>query len=157
MADWYENGMIKHMKRILLPLLAVLFLGVVLNCSGVPQVKDYKIQRQWMLISLDGFSKDQLIAHKAELNLTSPMEDGKIQGSVYMGCNQMSYTTEFKENGNVKISNGIGTMKACKDMNLENAFQKNFNMMTKYTVEGHFLTLSDGAGNSMKFVAADWD
>jgi heat shock protein HslJ len=34
-------------------------------------------------------------------------------------------------------------MKACQDMNLENSFQKKIETMTKYSVEGHFLTLSD--------------
>ncbi len=48
-------------------------------------------------------------------------------------------------------------MKACQDMNLENSFQKKIETMTKYSVEGHFLTLSDHQGNTMKFVAADWD
>lgn len=48
-------------------------------------------------------------------------------------------------------------MKACQDMNLEMAFQKKIETMTTYSIEGHFLTLSDGNGNSIKFVAADWD
>ncbi|MGE8555034.1 MAG: META domain-containing protein [Chryseobacterium jejuense] len=144
------------MKKILFPLFAVLFLGLLFNCSAMPD-KNPSIQRQWMLVSLDGFSKDQLIAHKAEINLTGKMEKGKIQGSAYMGCNQMSFTSEFKNDGKVKISQGISTMKACQDMNLETSFQKKFETMTKYAVEGHFLTLSDDQGNIMKFVAADWD
>lgn len=144
------------MKKILFPLFAVLFLGLVFNCSSVPD-KNPSIQRQWMLVSLDGFSKDQLIAHKAEINLTGKMEKGKIYGSAYMGCNQMSFTSEFKNGGAVNISQGVSTMKACQDMNLESAFQKKFETMTKYSVEGHFLTLSDSQGNTMKFVAADWD
>lgn len=148
--------MIISMKKILFPFLAVLFLGLVFNCSAVPD-KNPSIQRQWMLISLDGFSKDQLVAHKAEINLTGKMEKGKIQGSAYMGCNQMSFTSEFKNGGKVKISQGVSTMKACQDMNLETSFQKKFETMTKYSVEGHFLTLSDNQGNTMKFVAADWD
>ncbi|BAP29454.1 uncharacterized protein CHSO_0417 [Chryseobacterium sp. StRB126] len=119
--------------------------------------KNPSIQRQWMLVSLDGFSRDQLIAHKAEINLTGKMEKGKIQGSAYMGCNQMSFTSEFKNGGTLKISKGVSTMKACQDMHLETSFQKEFETMTKYTVEGHFLTLSDDQGNTMKFVAADWD
>jgi heat shock protein HslJ len=144
------------MKKILLSLFAVLLLGMVLNCSSVPG-KNPALQRQWMLVSLDGFSKDQLIANKAEMNLTANMVDGKIQTSAYMGCNQMSFVTEFKSNGSVKISKGISTMKACRDMALETSFQKKIEMMTKYSVEGHFLTLNDDKGNSMKFVAADWD
>lgn len=148
--------MIISMKKILFPLFAVLFLGLLFNCSAMPD-KNPSIQRQWMLVSLDGFSKDQLIVHKAEINLTGKMEKGKIQGSAYMGCNQMSFTSEFKNDGKVKISQGISTMKACQDMNLETSFQKKFETMTKYAVEGHFLTLSDDQGNIMKFVAADWD
>ncbi|QQY32893.1 META domain-containing protein [Chryseobacterium gleum] len=144
------------MKKILLPLFAVLILGVVLNCSAIPD-KNPSLQRQWMLISLDGFSKDQLIAHKAEMNLTAAIVDGKIQGSAYMGCNQMSFISEFKKGGKVKISKGVSTMKACQDMDLETSFQKKIETMTRYSVEGHFLTLSDDHGHTMKFVAADWD
>ncbi|RLJ31151.1 heat shock protein HslJ [Chryseobacterium sp. 7] len=119
--------------------------------------KNPSLQRQWMLVSLDGFSKDQLIANKAEMNLTANMVDGKIQGSAYMGCNQMSFVTEFKKGGKVKISKGVSTMKACQNMELETSFQKKIETMTKYSVEGHFLTLTNENGNSMKFVAADWD
>lgn len=148
--------MIVRMKKILLPLFAVLILGVVLNCSAIPD-KNPSLQRQWMLISLDGFSKDQLIAHKAEMNLTAAIVDGKIQGSAYMGCNQMSFISEFKKGGKVKISKGVSTMKACQDMDLETSFQKKIETMTRYSVEGHFLTLSDDHDHTMKFVAADWD
>ncbi|WP_165826529.1 META domain-containing protein [Chryseobacterium oncorhynchi] len=144
------------MKKILLSLFAVLFLGLALNCSAVPDKNPY-LQRQWMMISFDGFSKEQLVANRAEINLTAKMENGKIQGSASMGCNQMSFTSEFKKAGKVKISQGASTMKACQDMSLETSFQKKFETMTKYTIEGHLLTLSDDSGNSMKFVAADWD
>lgn len=144
------------MKKMLLPLFTVLFLGLVWNCTAVPEKNPY-LQRQWMMVSFDGFTKDQLMANKAEFNLTSHMEKGKIQASAYMGCNRMSFSSEFKKGGKVKISKGISTMKACQDMNLETAFQKKIETMTTYSIEGHFLTLSDGNGNSMKFVAADWD
>ncbi len=148
--------MIISMKKILLPLFAILFLTLALNCSAVPD-KNPSLQRQWMLVSFDGFSKDQLIAHKAEINLTGKMENGRIQGSAYMGCNQMSFTSEFKKGSTIKISQGASTMKACQDMSLETSFQKKIETMTKYSVEGHFLTLSDNQGNTMKFIAADWD
>ncbi len=148
--------MIIHMKKILLSLFAVLFLGLALNCSAVPDKNPY-LQRQWMMISFDGFSKEELVANKAEVNLTGKMENGKIQASAFMGCNRMSFTFGLKKDGKVKISQGVSTMKACQDMSLETSFQKKFETMTKYTIEGHFLTLSDDNGNSMKFVAADWD
>ena len=144
------------MKKILLSVFTVLFLGLIFNCSTV-QVKDPHIQREWMLISFGDFTKNELIKNKAEINLTANQENGKIRGSAFMGCNNMSFSSEFKNNGKVKISGVGSTMKACQNMDLETKFLKSFQNMTKYSVEGHFLTLSDNEGNSMKFVAADWD
>lgn len=144
------------MKKIIVALFSVLFLGMMINCSTT-QGKNPHIQRQWMLVSLDGFSKDQLIKNKAEINLTAKSENGKIRGSAYMGCNRMFFTSEFKNNGKVKISGLGSTMMACQNMNLETSFQKKFEKMNNYSVEGHFLTLSDDSGNAMKFIAADWD
>lgn len=144
------------MRKILLSLFAVLLLGVVINCSSMPE-KNPGLQRQWMLISFDKFSKDELMKNKAEVNLTGEMKNGKIQGGAHMGCNNMFFTSEFKNGGKVKIYGVGSTMKACQNMDLETAFIRKFDKMTKYSVEGHFLTLSDENGNSMKFVAADWD
>lgn len=144
------------MKKIMIPFLLILMLGTMLNCSTA-QVKNPHIQREWMLISFENFSKDQLIASKAAINLTAEKENGKIRGGAFMGCNRIFFTSEFKNNGEVKIS-GIGsTMMACKNMDLEEAFVKSFEKMKKYSVEGHFLTFSDEKGKTMKFVAADWD
>jgi len=151
------------MKKILVSILAVLLLGIFFNCSSVTKrstdinTPQYHIQREWMLVSLGNFTKTDLIKNKAEIDLTATMEEGKIRGAAYMGCNSMSFTAEFKDKGNVKILGLLSTMKACQNMELENEFQKKFEAMTKYKVEGHFLTLSDDKGNTMKFVAADWD
>lgn len=145
-----------RMKKILLSFFAVLLLGVIAGCSAVPE-KNHSLQRQWMLVSFDKFSKEELIKNKAEINLTETMEKGKIKGSAHMGCNGMFFTSEFKNGGNVKISGVGSTMKACQNMDLETAFIQKFDKMTHYSIEGHFLTLSDDSGNAMKFVAADWD
>ncbi|SHH04737.1 heat shock protein HslJ [Chryseobacterium oranimense] len=144
------------MKKILTAFFAVLFLGAVVNCSAVPE-KNPALQRQWMLVSFDQFSKEELIRNKAGINLTDIMEKGKIKGSAHMGCNSIFFTSEFKNGGKVKISGVGSTLKACQNMELETAFTRKFDKMTRYSIEGHFLTLSDDRGNSMKFVAADWD
>lgn len=144
------------MKKILVSFFAVLLLGTVISCSTVPD-KNPTIQRQWMLISFGQFSKEELVKNKAEINLTGVMENGKIKGGAHMGCNNMFFNSEFKKDGKVKISGVGSTLKACANMNLETAFAQQFDQMNHYSVEGHFLTLSDDHGNSMKFVAADWD
>lgn len=151
------------MRKILVSVLPVLLLGILFNCTSVSQqntpidTTEYHIQREWMLVSLGNFTKADLVQNKAKIDLTGKQEEGKIRGGAFMGCNSMSFTAEFKNSGNVKISGVLSTMKACQNMELENEFQKKFETMTKYTLEGHFLTLSDGKGNSMKFVASDWD
>jgi heat shock protein HslJ len=144
------------MKKILLSFFAVLLLGVAVSCSSVPE-RNPSLQRQWMLISFDKFSREELVKNRAEVDLTGIMEKGKIKGGANMGCNSMFFTSEFKTNGKVKISRVGSTLKACQNMELENAFIQKFDKMTNYSIEGHFLTLSDDSGNSMKFVAADWD
>ncbi|WP_344833559.1 META domain-containing protein [Chryseobacterium ginsenosidimutans] len=137
-------------------ILTVLCLVFTLHCSSVP-VKNPQIQREWMLISFEGYDKQDLIKSNAKIDLTSTIEDGKIKGGAFMGCNRMFFSSEFKKDGKVKIS-GIGsTLMACQDMKLEDSFSKGFKNMTNYKVEGHFLTLTDDNGNSMKFIAADWD
>ncbi|MBB6371418.1 META domain-containing protein [Chryseobacterium shigense] len=144
------------MKKILLSFFAILLLGTVIRCSSVPE-KNPGLQRQWMLVSFDAFSKDELIKNKAEINLTGNMEKGKIKGKANMGCNSIFFTSGFKNGGKIKISGVGSTLKACQNMDLENAFIQKFDKMNHYSVDGHFLTLSDNSGNSMKFVAADWD
>lgn len=144
------------MKKIMLSIFTVLCLGFVLNCSSVP-VKNHHIQREWMLVSFGNYVKEDLIKNNAKIDLTSPVENGKIKGKAFMGCNKIFFTSEFKSSGKVKIS-GIGsTLMACQNMKLENDFSKNFKNITSYKIEGHFLTLSDNEGNSMKFIASDWD
>ncbi|KFF09124.1 META domain-containing protein [Chryseobacterium luteum] len=144
------------MKKILVSFFAVLFLGIAAGCSSLPE-KNPGLQRQWMLVSFDQFSKEELVKNKAEINLTGIMEKGKIKGGAGMGCNSIFFTSEFKSNGKVTISGVGSTLKACRNMELENAFLQKFDKMTNYSIEGHFLTLSDGSGNSMKFIASDWD
>lgn len=151
------------MKKILLSFLVIFTLQMVVNCSslsnqnssGIP--KNYQIQREWMLVSFNHFTKADLIKNKSKIDLTSTMESGKIRGEAFMGCNTLFFTSEFKNNGKLKISAMDFTEKACEDMKLEDDFSKSFKNMTNYKVEGHFLTLTDGQGNAMKFIAADWD
>ncbi|WP_415324940.1 META domain-containing protein [Chryseobacterium sp. MMS23-Vi53] len=151
------------MKKILLSFFAVLFLGMLINCASTKNqnnqtaTRDYKIQREWMLVAFGNYAKSDLVKNKAKIDLTANIEEGKIKGEAYMGCNKMFFSSEFKNDGKVKISGVGSTMMACQDMKLEDDFSKSFKNMTKYSVEGHFLTLSDDQGNQMKFVAADWD
>lgn len=136
---------------------------MTLNCTSTIRqssqtvAQNPKIQREWMLVAFGNFTKPDLEKNKAKIDLTGNIAKGKIKGGAFMGCNDMFFDSEFKDDGSMKIS-GIGsTMKSCQNMDLETLFSKNFRSMIKYFIEGHFLTLSDNNGQTMKFVAADWD
>ena len=144
------------MKNILSFLFVFFILVLVVNCSAVkPNNQHY--QREWMMVSFDGFNKEQLVKNKAEINLTEPIKNGKIRGTAMMGCNRMFFTLEFKSKGKVKISGLGSTLMACQEMEIEDKFTKVFEKMTRYEINGHFLSLYDEKGAQMKFVAADWD
>lgn len=151
------------MKTIFVSVLCVLFSGILLNCtaanSNTSQTtnQNFQVHREWMLTAFGSYSKADLIAKDAKINLTEKPDKGKIKGTAFMGCNSMFFTSEFKNDGSVKMSEVGSTLKACQDMKLEMDFSKAFKNMTKYAVKGHFLTLSDDAGNKMEFIAADWD
>ena len=145
------------MKKILLGIFSVLSLLLVLNCSSTASVQKPWVNREWMLIEFGKFSKDELIKNEAKINLTAKEENGKIRGTAFMGCNGMFFSSEFKKDGKVKISDIGSTLKMCENIKLEDEFSKSFRKMTKYTLEGHFLILTDDEGHSMKFVASDWD
>ncbi|SKB37455.1 META domain-containing protein [Chryseobacterium balustinum] len=144
------------MKNILSFLFAFFILNLVINCSVVKSNNEH-YQREWMMVSFDGFTKEQLVKNLAEINLTEPAKDGKIRGTAMMGCNRMFFTLEFKSKNRVKISGLGSTLMACQEMNLETEFSKVFEKMTRYEINGHFLTLYDENGTQMKFIAADWD
>ncbi|VXC38177.1 MULTISPECIES: META domain-containing protein [Chryseobacterium] len=144
------------MKNILSFLFAFFILNLVVNCSAVKSNNQH-YQREWMMVSFDGFTKEQLVKNKAEINLTEPVKDGQIRGTAMMGCNRMFFTLEFKSKNKVIISGLGSTLMACQEMEIEDKVTKVFEKMTRYEIDGHFLTLYDDKGAQMKFIAADWD
>ena len=113
-------------------------------------------QRQWMLVEFQNFSKDFLMKQQAELNLTETAEK-KGKYTAYMGCNQLMVAGEIGNN-RVKLEVMAATMSYCDGkMELEGKFISELQKMTSYKIEGHYLTLKDAQGNTMKFVAVDWD
>jgi len=144
------------MNKIMLTIFTVLCLGFMLNCSSVP-AKNYRLQREWLMVSFKNYGKPNLIKNNAKIDLTSTIEHGIIKGTGFMGCNKIFFRSQFKASGKMKILEIRSTEKMCPDSKLENDFSGIFKNMTKYTIEGHFLTLTDNKGTSMKFIAADWD
>lgn len=117
--------------------------------SFAPQKEVSSLKRKWMLVEFQGFTKEELIQKKAYLDLTH-FEKG---GGAKMGC-----SVKLKNNHRIHFSGVGSTMMYCDgNMKLEENFGKLLPTITKYQVKGHFLTLKNKNGQTMKFVAEDWD
>lgn len=135
--------------------IAIFSLLVLTNCTSQTKAPE-NVKRDWMLVEFQNFTKETLTNNKAHLDLSTQKEPEQF--SANMGCNSMFGSANFNTNGTVKFSAIGSTMMFCdKAMDLEAAFAKGLETMTTYEVDGHYLTLSDGSGKKMKFVAADWD
>lgn len=147
------------MKKIVSSLVAVFSLLILANCTATnatPKTSSENVNREWMLIEFQDFSKTLMTKNKANLNLTEQDKSGRF--SANMGCNNIFGQVKFSANGKVKFSEIGSTMMFCdKNMNLESAFGRELPNMVEYSIEGHFLTLMNIKGTQMKFVAADWD
>lgn len=122
--------------------------------SFAPQKEGSSLKRKWMLVEFQGFTKEEIIQKKAYLDLTH-LEKG---GGAKMGCNSIFFSVKLKNNHRIRFSGVGSTMMYCDgNMKLEENFGKLLPTITKYQVKGHFLTLKNKNGQTMKFVAEDWD
>ena len=122
--------------------------------SFAPQKEVSSLKRKWMLVEFQGFTKEELIQKKAYLDLTH-LEKG---GGAKMGCNSIFFSVKLKNNHRINFSGVGSTMMYCDgNMKLEENFGKLLPTTTKYQLKGHFLTLKNKNGQTMKFVAEDWD
>jgi heat shock protein HslJ len=122
--------------------------------SFAPQKEVSSLKRKWMLVEFQGFTKEELIQKKAYLDLTH-LDKG---GGAKLGCNSIFFSVKLKNNHKIHFSGVGSTMMYCDgNMKLEENFGKLLPTITKYQVKGHFLTLKNKNGQTMKFVAEDWD
>lgn len=140
-----------------LPLIAsaALLLAACTTPQAPKQVSDNpaQIKRVWMLVEMEGFSRDQLIAAKAKMDWT---ELPRIHA--YMGCNQLMFSAETTDAGRIGFSSAAATRMYCGPaMQLEQTFLKKLNSINGYTVQGHELILSSPQGKPIHFIAEDWD
>jgi len=144
------------MKNSLLIFVMVFAFFVLANCQSQIST-DQNIQREWMLVEFQDFSKDLMVKNKAKLDLSKTTNSDK-QFTANMGCNEMFGQAKLKPKGEISFSQmGSTEMFCAENMNLETEFIKILPTITTYKIEGHHLTLSNKNGDILKFVAADWD
>lgn len=126
--------------------ITVLFLTVFLiSCesktSALPSQGNKDITgKTWKLIELNG----KPIVLKSQKNnpyFKLNMADMRYEGNA--GCNGLGGTFEIKPDiMRIKFNQGISTMMACEDLDIENQFTKALLTADNYSISGNTLTLN---------------
>ena len=145
------------MKKIIKYLAFFTLLLSIINCKPKtsqqnPETNQNNLKRVWMLVEFQNFKKEDLVKNKAQKNLTD-LKNPKAN----MGCNQISFQIELKQN-KIKFMNLRSTRMFCENaMALENAFSKSLEQFNSYLLEGQKLILKNEKNEKIVFVAQDWD
>ena len=110
------------------------------------------LERQWMLVQFKDYKKEYLAEKKASITIS---KDQSV--SIYMGCNKGGGKIELKGDNKFQFLNTFSTEMACEDMKLESDMFMTLSSVETYKLEGHFLYLFTKSGETVKFIAADWD
>jgi heat shock protein HslJ len=145
------------MKKIFKKLAVLLTIFSIIYCKSksnepIFENNPEQLKRIWMLVEFLNFKKEDLIKNQAQINLTNLKNP-----SAFMGCNQIGFQIEMKEN-KLFFTNLIATEMFCGDkMNLENEFSKALTKIYTYNIKGQKLYLTNSKNHKMSFVAQDWD
>ncbi len=145
------------MKKEFKQLSVLLTIFLIINCKSksnelIFENKPDQLNRVWMLVEFQNFKKEDLIKNQAQMNLTNSKNP-----SAFMGCNQISFKIEVKEN-KLTFKDLIATEMFCAEkMNVENSFSKSLLKTYSFIIKGHTLTLLNDKNEKMVFVAQDWD
>lgn len=109
------------------------------SASATPEPVDIG-GKTWKLTELYG-QPIQLKDPKRNPYLTLNMSDMRYEGNG--GCNGLSGTFEIKPDlMRIKFNQGISTMMACDDLDIEKQFTKALLATDNYSVKGNILTLN---------------
>jgi heat shock protein HslJ len=145
------------MKKVFKKLTVLFIFFSIINCKSktnepVFENNPEQLKRVWMLVEFQNFKKEDLIKNQAQINLTNLKNP-----SAFMGCNQIGFQIEVKQN-KLLFKDLIATEMFCAEkMKLENEFSNSLLENYTYTIKGHTLTLLNDKNKKMVFFAQDWD
>lgn len=122
--------------------LSALFLAVFLVACKTPAVqKSTDITgKTWKLVELNG-QPIQLKNPKNNPHFKLDTNGMRYEG--HAGCNGLGGTFEIKPDiMRIKFNQGMSTMMACEDLDIENQFTKALLSVDNYSVNGNTLTLN---------------
>ncbi len=142
------------MNRNMILIALIIIVGTA-SCAKTKSITiSQNLQRQWMVKTLPGISYSDLLAAKAEINLTDKTKTG-----AYGGCNRIFFTTKTSGTKSISFENIGATKMFCeKTMPVEAALIAALNQIKKYEIKGHQISFMNATGEVVATaVAADWD
>lgn len=142
------------MNRNTILILLIVLIGAASCAKSKAITTSQNLQRQWMIKTLPGISNSDLIAAKAEINLSDMARTG-----AYGGCNRIFFTTKTSGTSSISFENIGATKMYCeKTMPVEDALITALNQIKKYKIKGHHISFINASGEvAATAVAADWD
>ncbi len=134
------------MKKFLTYFYSLIFIIVVASCmskpatSAQPQKSVDITGKVWKLTEING----QLIKLKnPQTNPYFSLNKREMRYEGHGGCNGISGTFEIKQEVmRIKFNQGVSTMIACEDLDIERAFTQALLSADNYSVNGNTLTLN---------------
>lgn len=96
-------------------------------------------EKKWQLIELRGTSVAATINGKTPF---IQLLDADKRYSASAGCNGLGGTFTLENNGRIKFSQGMSTMMACENMEIETELKNVLEQADNYTVKGNTLSLN---------------
>ncbi len=105
----------------------------------------------WKLVSLSGEKVTVDSSFHKEPHLVLKDKDSRFFGNA--GCNNIMGSYKLEDGNGIKFSKIAGTLMACPDLKLEDAFKKVLGKTDHYSVVGEEMTLFSGKTPLAKFEA----
>ncbi len=120
----------------------------ILTFSYQPDETTGIVEKYWKLTKLNG--KDITVGQnqEKEVHFMLKTDENRVQG--FSGCNGFGGTYTLKDDGKIEFSQMIGTLKACPDVDFNEAeFLKLFREVERYDAQGDHLQFLDQNGNAL--------
>lgn len=140
--------------------LSLILISVLILSSCHPKLNNVTenntnaLKRVWMLVKLNDFPKDTLVKYETKMNLVSTDNTG----NAYMGCNRIGFNYETFSRNSIMFSKVFSTKMYCeKTAKIESDFINQLEKCNFYHISSHKLSLITSTGDSIQFIAQDWD
>src|SRR5690606_36205930 len=99
------------------------------------------VDKKWKLIELRGNPIAETVNGKVPFIQLQHLD---TRYSASAGCNGLGGIYTLSDNGRIKFTQGMSTMMACENMEVETEFKKVLELVDNYTANGNVLSLNKG-------------